>query len=256
MVSSIVITKATIEQVMELIIPTAIIVLKRALLWVAWFRYGRFESRTLRRSLINPEEELNEDKTNASDIKEAGLNTFENTIDDYAELVIQCGYVALFGLAFPLAPLVFFINNLIEGRADAFKFLFILNRPPAEKAMSIGRWISILRFITWFSVWVNAAILSFTSDRNAAEAGLRKTTEFLVFQNIFLFMILAVNYAQDDIPGRTLRRKARQDYLIARWFQIHDKPYYKYSTAPRRKNSMNLVDINGDLSIVSEKYSL
>lgn len=30
-----------------------------------------------------------------------------------------------------------------------------------------------------------------------------------------------------DIPGKSFRRKSRQDYLIARWFGVGDKPYYR-----------------------------
>ena len=40
-------------------------------------------------------------------------------------LVAQFGYLALFAPAFPLAPLLAFINNVFEIRIDAVKFCTI-----------------------------------------------------------------------------------------------------------------------------------
>ena len=40
---------------------------------------------------------------------------------DYAEMVTQFGYVALWSLVWPLAPLFAFVNNYIELRSDAVK---------------------------------------------------------------------------------------------------------------------------------------
>ncbi|CAJ0769782.1 10494_t:CDS:2, partial [Entrophospora sp. SA101] len=40
---------------------------------------------------------------------------------EYEEMVIQFGFLALFGIAFPLAPVFACINNMIEIRSDAIK---------------------------------------------------------------------------------------------------------------------------------------
>ena len=44
-----------------------------------------------------------------------------NQSDDYMELLLQYGYLSCFAVAFPLAPLLAFLNNLFEGRVDRFK---------------------------------------------------------------------------------------------------------------------------------------
>ena len=44
-----------------------------------------------------------------------------DAIDDYAEMVIQFGFVTLFVVAFPLAPLCAFVNNVFELHIDAWK---------------------------------------------------------------------------------------------------------------------------------------
>ena len=53
-------------------------------------------------------------------------------------LVIQFGFITIFVAAFPLAPLFAWLNNIIEIRLDAFKFVSVLRRPVAERAQDIG----------------------------------------------------------------------------------------------------------------------
>lgn len=53
--------------------------------------------------------------------------------------VIQFGMVTLFVASFPLAPLFALLNNVIEIRLDAKKFVMELRRPIAAKAKDIGR---------------------------------------------------------------------------------------------------------------------
>ena len=53
-------------------------------------------------------------------------------------LVIQFGFITIFVAAFPLAPLFALLNNVIEIRLDAFKFVSVLRRPVAERAQDIG----------------------------------------------------------------------------------------------------------------------
>jgi hypothetical protein len=51
---------------------------------------------------------------------------------------LQFGFVTLFVAAFPLAPLCALLNNIIEIRADADKFVTLLRRPVVEKEFTLG----------------------------------------------------------------------------------------------------------------------
>lgn len=52
--------------------------------------------------------------------------------------VLQFGFLTIFCAAFPLAPLFALLNNIIEIRVDASKFITQLRRPIAERAATIG----------------------------------------------------------------------------------------------------------------------
>ena len=52
--------------------------------------------------------------------------------------VIQYGFVTLFVAAFSLGPFFALINNLLEIRLDAYKFIVVFQRPMAARAQDIG----------------------------------------------------------------------------------------------------------------------
>ena len=52
--------------------------------------------------------------------------------------VIQYGFITLFVAAFPLGPFFALINNLLEIRLDAYKFIVVFQRPMAARAQDIG----------------------------------------------------------------------------------------------------------------------
>ena len=52
--------------------------------------------------------------------------------------VIQYGFMTLFVAAFPLGPFFALINNLLEIRLDAYKFIVVFQRPMAGRAHDIG----------------------------------------------------------------------------------------------------------------------
>lgn len=63
---------------------------------------------------------------------------FDNSLSLFSP-VIQFGFVSLFVASFPLAPLFALLNNVIEIRLDAKKFVTELRRPVAVRAKDIGK---------------------------------------------------------------------------------------------------------------------
>jgi len=97
--------------------------------------------------------------------KEAKLASYGGTFGDFNEMIIQFGYVTLFGAAFPGAPVFALINNIIEIRSDAFKLLKETQRPESIGAEDIGSWQKILELMGYISVVTNCALLAFTSKQ-------------------------------------------------------------------------------------------
>ena len=60
--------------------------------------------------------------------KEYSMEEYPGVYLDYKELALQFGYASLFAVAFPLAPLLSIVNNIIEVRADAFKLCNVHKR--------------------------------------------------------------------------------------------------------------------------------
>ncbi|KAF9999508.1 hypothetical protein BGZ65_005143 [Modicella reniformis] len=79
--------------------------------------------------------------------------------EDYAEMVLQFGYVSLFSVIWPLTGLCAFVNNWVELRSDAAKISFNARRPISSRTDSIGPWLDNLQRVTWFSSFTNASIL-------------------------------------------------------------------------------------------------
>ncbi|KAK5868171.1 hypothetical protein PBY51_009209 [Eleginops maclovinus] len=88
----------------------------------------------------------------------------EGLFSEYLEMVIQFGFITIFVAAFPLAPLFALINNWVEIRLDAQKFVTEYRRPVVERAQDLGVWLPILQLITHVAVFSNAFLIAFTSS--------------------------------------------------------------------------------------------
>jgi hypothetical protein len=86
-----------------------------------------------------------------------------DAFDDYLEMVVQFGYVAMFASAFPPAALFSWIGNLAEVRADLFKLCWVVRRPTATRAAACKPWTGILQFFSFAAIVVNSLLLSVTS---------------------------------------------------------------------------------------------
>uniref|UniRef100_A0A8C6SWA2 Anoctamin n=1 Tax=Neogobius melanostomus TaxID=47308 RepID=A0A8C6SWA2_9GOBI len=92
------------------------------------------------------------------------LEPYEGVTPEYMEMMIQYGFVTLFVASFPLAPALALLNNVIEIRLDASKFITEIRRPEAVRCKDIGIWFHILSGISKFAVITNAFVISFTSE--------------------------------------------------------------------------------------------
>ncbi|KAL8762893.1 MAG: hypothetical protein Q9184_001189 [Pyrenodesmia sp. 2 TL-2023] len=96
--------------------------------------------------------------------QEAELDVYD-VATDLREMVVQYGYLSLFSVVWPLAPVSFIINNWIELRSDAVKICVEMQRPTPLRADSIGPWLDSLGFLTWLgSITAAALAYLFSND--------------------------------------------------------------------------------------------
>ncbi|OXB73602.1 UNVERIFIED_CONTAM: hypothetical protein H355_002055 [Colinus virginianus] len=153
---------------MELCIQLSIIMLGKQLIQNNLFEIGipkmkkfiRYMKLKRRRSLDHEEHVKKKQRYEV----DYNLEPFSGLTPEYMEMIIQFGFVTLFVASFPLAPLFALLNNIIEIRLDAKKFVTELRRPVAVRAKDIGIWYNILRGIGKLAVIINAFVISFTSD--------------------------------------------------------------------------------------------
>ena len=73
--------------------------------------------------------------------------------------VLQFGFITIFVAAFPLAPLFALLNNWVEIRLDAQKFVCETRRAVAERAENIGIWFKIMEMLAQLAVISNVILL-------------------------------------------------------------------------------------------------
>lgn len=82
-----------------------------------------------------------------------------NIFTDYAEMVTQFGYVVIWSIVWPLAPLFALINNYFELRSDALKISKHVRRPIGGRVETIGTWLDALGIIGWMGAWTSATLI-------------------------------------------------------------------------------------------------
>ncbi|XP_050091093.1 anoctamin-4-like [Anopheles aquasalis] len=84
--------------------------------------------------------------------------------NEYLKMVIQYGFITIFVVAFPLGPLFALLNNLMETRLDAKKFLLYYKRAIPQRVRDLGIWYNIMHVVGKLAVITSAFIIGFSSN--------------------------------------------------------------------------------------------
>ncbi|KAJ3108052.1 Anoctamin-7 [Phlyctochytrium planicorne] len=155
--------------------------------------------------------------------RDAKLPEYSGVRDEYAQKIVQFGFVAMFVSINPLAPFFALLNNIYELRADAYKVLIMNQRPIPARAQDIGSWEHILRFTAKMSVATNSIQIAFTSAafystflngfetvgaRMAARVGFIIVFHYAVYSITSLF-----HWLVPEVPESVQLAMARTAYL-------------------------------------------
>ncbi|XP_074029186.1 anoctamin-4 isoform X2 [Leptinotarsa decemlineata] len=154
-------------------------------------------------------------------------------VDEYLDMVIQYGFVVFFVAGFPLAPVLAFVNNLLEIRVDASKITQSYRRPVPKQSAGIGPWFGILQATTYIGVATNALVIAFTSNfvqkeiyrhsKDSAHSGFINTTLSAYATKDFEILSRSIKTPKICFyPGRRYDPDHEQAYELTKdfWFLL------------------------------------
>jgi len=153
--------------------------------------------------------------------KQNQLSSFEGTIDDYSEMIIQYGYITLFAAAFPLAPLLALFNNVIEMHTDSFKWLTSYNKPFHRATDDIGIWYDILEVLGVVAVITNCLMIAFTFENlyDVSQSLFVVFVSIVILEHIVLFGKYLASRLIPDMPPAMRKQIAKQHYIRTELFK-------------------------------------
>jgi hypothetical protein len=138
----------------------------------------------------------------------------KGSLNDYAELSIQFGYMTFFITALPVAALGAFINNYVEIRTDAFKLLRNHQRPIPSGVEDIGTWQTIFSLIATICVVTNAGIVVFTMRVLTMYSITLRMWLFIGFQWLIFTVQYIVEAAIPDEPYEVQIQVQRSNFIV------------------------------------------
>ncbi|KAJ6153602.1 hypothetical protein N7470_006561 [Penicillium chermesinum] len=149
--------------------------------------------------------------------KEADADEYK-VEEDILEMCVQFGYLALFGVAWPLVPLGFLLNSWLELRGDFFKLTLECQRPPPIRADSIGPSVLGLELLAWLGTLSTAAIVHlYRGPMSEVRLSYLLLTVFLAEQ-AYLAVRFTASTALQKIYSDTLRQEEAKRYAVRRSF--------------------------------------
>lgn len=141
--------------------------------------------------------------------------------EDFADIMIQYGYVTFFSVAFPLVPLLCLIANVVKIRADAYRLCNLTRRPVPRRASGIGVWLEVQRAMARISLLTNCLHIAMSSDQvsNWLPHGTSQAQKVAVYVGIEHILIVVVWLLYLIIPTvpysirRVLKRERRLSHM-------------------------------------------
>jgi anoctamin-10 len=129
--------------------------------------------------------------------------------DDYLEMIVTFGYLAMFASVFALGATIIFVFILIETRSDIFKLEKNLKRPIPLKSHTMGSWSVVLELFCFLSIFSNIIVSCYASDqmdhllpwlKEYRESDETSVATVFALEHILLFSVFGLKLALDKDP--------------------------------------------------------
>lgn len=134
--------------------------------------------------------------------KQAQMEPYDYATEDYLEMCIQFGFIALFGASFPLIALLALFEIVLEIRVDAWKLCNLVKRPEPIKSEEIGIWKNIIITIAYIGVFTNSGIIIFSSGLLNDFKFEEKCVIFVMLEHVIICIIAIFKYYIHDKPEK------------------------------------------------------
>ncbi|EQC28360.1 hypothetical protein SDRG_13907 [Saprolegnia diclina VS20] len=151
---------------------------------------------------------------------------WKGSFDDTLEMVLQFGYSTFFVIAFPLTPLLSYVNNVIEIRVDGYRLTVDCRRPVPRNADGLGLWVDVLENMVTFSIVSNAYVIFYTHGYlgDVIDVYLWQNVNrpywdlalFVGFVTIVLLFRAVLAMCIDDVPAAVAKQLKRQAFLVTK----------------------------------------
>jgi hypothetical protein len=115
---------------------------------------------------VTNDEELQQlsDDSDKYMMHELSLEIFDGTFDDFAEIVLQFGYLCFFIAAMPALAFLALCENMLQMRIDAYNLCTTYRRPHVALAEDVGMWVYLMHYMSMAGIVSNVAILCFSNS--------------------------------------------------------------------------------------------
>ena len=130
--------------------------------------------------------------------------------------MLQFGYVALFVVAFPLAPLVALVNVMLNIYVDSQRMMRYSARPAPSGAQDIGAWHNVFEAMAYASAVTNLTIVVFTNRMSTFGTDFtdqQRLVFFIVAEHVVLLIKYAISTYIPDETFNTSTQLARAGRL-------------------------------------------
>ena len=192
---------------------------------------------------------------------------YDGLIDDYGEVIQQFSYLINYGAAFPLAPLISLVVNIVQNYGEFNLYLEHIQRPFAGKSAGIGRArIVVMEALGLMAVLINFYLLYSTLRNHLKTDKSNQWAHFLNNNNSFGWNILIIEHIIiaakillavfiQDKPQWVLKEEKRRalarDRNIRRQMNLREetpvdsKQFFASAKQPRRHHQRAHRVVNG-----------
>jgi hypothetical protein len=120
---------------------------------------------------------------------------YDGIMDDYGEMIQQFSYLINFSAAFPFAPLISFVLNIIQNYGEFNLYLNQIQRPLSNNSSGVGKaWIVVMETLGLLAVVINFYLLYSTLENYLLNDQINKWAHFLSGWKGFGWNILVIEH--------------------------------------------------------------